>query len=93
MRKSNLLPGILSTGFRVLSVRADVLIRVGLTKQLVEQMLCPHNAVHRFTEGEELTKTLEIELLGTLECYGLCSLGRFSDVALVGTRSIPSCLS
>ena len=52
MRKSNLLPGILSTGFRVLSVRADVLIRVGLTKQLVEQVLRPHNAVHRFTEGE-----------------------------------------
>ena len=52
MRKVHLLPSVLPAGFRVLSVRADILIRVGLTKELVEQVLRPHNAVHRFTEGE-----------------------------------------
>ena len=51
MMKLNLLPSVLPAGFRVLSIRADILIRVGLTKQLVEQVLRPHNAVHRFTEG------------------------------------------
>ena len=50
MRKVHLLPSVLPAGFRVLSVRADILIRVGLTKELVEQVLRPHNAVHGFTE-------------------------------------------
>ena len=48
---SSLLASLLSTCFRILGVRANVLIRISFAKELVEQVLGPHYAVHRFARS------------------------------------------
>ena len=45
MAISHLLAGVLSTGLGVLGVWGHVLVRVGLSEQLVEEVFGPHYAV------------------------------------------------